>query len=107
MFIGLTYNLVAIDPIASFGQISPLACYNGTSSYLYLRKRFRKIVFYADFPTFPYSLNKKIACMNSRRDFLQKLTGSAIAFSFLPNHLLAEESTIDPRPYDGPMLRVA
>lgn len=45
--------------------------------------------------------------MNSRRDFLQKLTGSAIAFSFLPNHLLAEESTIDPRPYDGPMLRVA
>src|SRR6201991_2015468 len=45
--------------------------------------------------------------MNSRRDFLQKLTGSAIAFSFLPNHLLAEESTVDPGPYDGPMLRVA
>ena len=45
--------------------------------------------------------------MNSRRDFLQKLTGSAIAFSFLPNHLLAEENTIDTRPYDGPVLRVA
>jgi hypothetical protein len=45
--------------------------------------------------------------MNSRRDFLQKLTGSAIAFSFLPNHLLAEENTIDPRPYDGPMLRAS
>src|SRR5258708_33266203 len=45
--------------------------------------------------------------MHSRRDFLQKLTGSAIDFSFLHHHLLAGEGPIDTRPYDGPMLRVA
>jgi len=45
--------------------------------------------------------------MTSRRDFLQKLTGSALAFSVLPNPLLAACNTPDSRPYDGPMLRVA
>jgi len=43
--------------------------------------------------------------MQSRRDFLQKLTGSAVALSFLPNPIKAETST--PNTYDGPMLRVA
>src|SRR5690349_8495243 len=42
--------------------------------------------------------------MHSRRDFLQKLTGSAVALSFLPHHLHAEPA---PNTYDGPMLRVA
>jgi len=47
--------------------------------------------------------------MNSRRDFLQRLTGSALAFTVLP--ALAAESCKDEknsdRPYDGPVLRVA
>lgn len=43
--------------------------------------------------------------MQSRRDFLQKLTGSAVALSFLPNPIKAETNT--PDTYDGPMLRVA
>ena len=52
--------------------------------------------------------------MNSRRDFLQKLTGSAIAFSLLPGHSSA--GPVQPSPtgnaplndsYDGPILRVA
>jgi predicted dehydrogenase len=38
--------------------------------------------------------------MNSRRDFLHKITGSAIALTILPKFILAE-------PYDGPVLRVA
>src|SRR5882762_7776683 len=47
--------------------------------------------------------------MNTRRDFLQKLTGSAIAFSLLPGTSSAACSTPagTPPPYDGPMLRVA
>jgi predicted dehydrogenase len=46
--------------------------------------------------------------MNSRRDFLQKLTGSAIAFSLLPGHSSANPNPINiAPPYDGPMLRVA
>lgn len=47
--------------------------------------------------------------MNTRRDFLQKLTGSAIAFSLLPGASAAACSTPagTPPPYDGPMLRVA
>ncbi|HTI10614.1 MAG TPA: Gfo/Idh/MocA family oxidoreductase [Puia sp.] len=47
--------------------------------------------------------------MNTRRDFLQKLTGSAIAFSLLPGASSAACSTPSgtPPPYDGPMLRVA
>jgi predicted dehydrogenase len=52
--------------------------------------------------------------MNSRRDFLQKLTGSAIAFSLLPgstsaacNTHPAEGNSPFAPTYDGPMLRVA
>jgi predicted dehydrogenase len=44
--------------------------------------------------------------MNSRRDFLQKITGSAVAFSFLPTSGYAK-SLVDDQPYDGPILRVA
>ena len=44
--------------------------------------------------------------MNTRRDFLQKLTGSAIAFSLLPGQTSAGPSPLA-RPYDGPILRVA
>jgi predicted dehydrogenase len=44
--------------------------------------------------------------MNTRRDFLQKLTGSAIAFSLLPGASSAAEGSTIP-PYDGPVLRVA
>lgn len=44
--------------------------------------------------------------MNTRRDFLQKLTGSAIAFSLLPGTSQAADKISIP-PYDGPMLRVA
>jgi predicted dehydrogenase len=43
--------------------------------------------------------------MNSRRNFLQKLTGSAIAFSVLPRYGLANDLHLPS--YDGPMLRVA
>ena len=47
--------------------------------------------------------------MNSRRDFLQKLTGSAIAFSLLPGASSAACNTPAGTlpPYDGLMLRVA
>jgi len=52
--------------------------------------------------------------MNSRRDFLQKLTGSAIAFSLLPGQSSAgpvQPSNTETSPgndnYDGPVLRVA
>lgn len=49
--------------------------------------------------------------MNSRRDFLQKLAGSAIAVSFLPATssaaCTAPAGTPVPVPYDGPILRVA
>src|SRR5580704_11514646 len=45
--------------------------------------------------------------MNTRRDFLQKITASAIAVTFLPS----KESRIRPDhpeiKYDGPLLRVA
>jgi predicted dehydrogenase len=40
--------------------------------------------------------------MNSRRDFLQKLTGGLIAVPFLPK-VISENKT----EYDGPVLRVA
>jgi predicted dehydrogenase len=40
--------------------------------------------------------------MNSRRDFLQKITASAVAFSFLP----VGKDYFD-EPYQGPLLRVA
>ena len=42
--------------------------------------------------------------MNSRRDFLQKLTASAFTIPFLPLKDLAAESK---KSYDGPVLRVA
>ena len=45
--------------------------------------------------------------MNSRRNFLQKLTGSAIAFSVLPKYGLTETNDFFNEPYDGPVLRVA
>jgi predicted dehydrogenase len=41
--------------------------------------------------------------MNSRREFLQKLGASAIAFSFLPGHDWANPA----RRHEGPLLRVA
>lgn len=43
--------------------------------------------------------------MNSRRDFLQKLTASTILVPFLQENAAA--FTHDERPYDGPVLRVA
>jgi len=45
--------------------------------------------------------------MNSRRDFLQKLTASAIAFPFLPDNVSAAAKELFNQPYDGPVLRVA
>lgn len=41
--------------------------------------------------------------MNSRRDFLQKITASAVAFSFFPS---GRENLLQ-QPYQGPVLRVA
>src|SRR5215213_305145 len=41
--------------------------------------------------------------MNSRRDFLQKITASAFAFSFLPE----KNNDVFDEPYQGPVLRVA
>ncbi|HEY5370752.1 MAG TPA: Gfo/Idh/MocA family oxidoreductase [Hanamia sp.] len=44
--------------------------------------------------------------MNSRRDFLQKITAATIAFPFLK--MAANASTsMNQKPYDGPVLRVA
>lgn len=45
--------------------------------------------------------------MKSRRDFLQKITASAVAFSFLPRSASANNTIINDEPYDGPILRVA
>ena len=45
--------------------------------------------------------------MNSRRDFLQKLTGSVIAFHFLPGQGSAGLKESYNQHYDGPVLRVA
>lgn len=45
--------------------------------------------------------------MNSRRDFLQKLTASAFALHFAPVHALAGMKDFDQAPYNGPVLRVA
>ena len=44
---------------------------------------------------------------NSRRDFLQKLTASAIALPFLSGYGLASIKTLHNELYDGPVLRVA
>ena len=43
--------------------------------------------------------------MNSRRDFLQKITASAVAFSVFPRYGLANK--FPEQSYDGPVLRVA
>ena len=45
--------------------------------------------------------------MHTRRDFLQKMTGSAIALSLLIKGASAGEPSINEQRYDGPMLRVA
>src|ERR1035438_9542313 len=45
--------------------------------------------------------------MNSRRDFLQKITASALAFTFLPNQESRVRANPPERKYDGPMLKVA
>jgi predicted dehydrogenase len=45
--------------------------------------------------------------MPTRRNFLQKLTGGAVAFSVLSDSAFAGESHLDTHPYDGPVLRVA
>ena len=44
--------------------------------------------------------------MNSRRDFLQKITAATIAFPFLKQAVAANKS-LSQKPYDGPVLRVA
>ncbi len=45
--------------------------------------------------------------MNTRRDFLQKMTSSAIAFSLLPAYGRELVKRREEPPYDGPVLRVA
>lgn len=45
--------------------------------------------------------------MKSRRDFLQKITASAVVFSFLPKTGSASIKDITDQPYQGPVLRVA
>jgi predicted dehydrogenase len=45
--------------------------------------------------------------MNSRRNFLQKITFSAVALPFFPLGSKAEDKPLIEQPYDGPMLRVA
>jgi predicted dehydrogenase len=45
--------------------------------------------------------------MNSRRDFLQKLTTSAVALPFLPLYGSSEQFNFYDQLYDGPVLRVA
>src|SRR6476659_9052544 len=45
--------------------------------------------------------------MNSRREFLQKISGSAIGLSLLPGHLPAACTSLPGEAYDGPVLRVA
>jgi predicted dehydrogenase len=49
--------------------------------------------------------NIKKSTMNTRRDFLQKLTVSALAIPFLP--LVSNARSKATIPYDGPVLRVA
>lgn len=45
--------------------------------------------------------------MNTRRTFLQKISGSAIGLSLLPGHLMATIPSLPAKTYDGPLLRVA
>jgi predicted dehydrogenase len=49
----------------------------------------------------------KRSFMNSRRQFLQKITASAIAYSFLPDDSSNSIKELYSEPYQGPMLRVA
>ena len=44
--------------------------------------------------------------MNTRRDFLHKITAATIAFPFLKQAVAANKS-LSKKPYDGPILRVA
>src|ERR1019366_8592653 len=44
--------------------------------------------------------------MNSRRDFLQKITAATLAFPFL-RQAVAAKKFADKKPYEGPLLRVA
>lgn len=44
---------------------------------------------------------------NSRRHFLQKITGSALALTVLPHIGMAGNPDLYEQPYDGPVLRVA
>jgi hypothetical protein len=44
--------------------------------------------------------------MNSRRDFLQKITAASVAIPFLSQYASANKLH-DESPYDGPVLRVA
>ena len=44
--------------------------------------------------------------MNTRRDFLQKITAATIAYPFL-KQAAAANKTLQQKPYDGPQLRVA
>lgn len=44
---------------------------------------------------------------NSRRNFLQKLTGSALALTVIPHLGMARKTTLQEESYDGPVLRVA
>ena len=45
--------------------------------------------------------------MNSRRDFLQKLTTSAISLPLVAGYDVRDLEALYTQPYDGPMLRVA
>lgn len=45
--------------------------------------------------------------MNSRRDFLQKISASTIAFAFLPRCSSSAVKNVNDKPYDGPVLRIA
>ncbi len=45
--------------------------------------------------------------MNSRREFLQKISGSAIGLSILPGYLPAACTNLPDEKYEGPILRVA
>jgi predicted dehydrogenase len=45
--------------------------------------------------------------MNTRRAFLQKISGSAVGISLLPGHLSASSALTSHETYNGPVLRVA
>jgi len=50
---------------------------------------------------------KKTPDMNSRRDFLQKITASALAVPFINDWSAEMSNTVNRRTYQGPVLRVA